>query len=91
MFGPTDNGPAGILMMSHPHNHAHPETVRFWDYSPVFFGWCAPASGNWTLQPGKNYTFRYRILTYDGKITPDQAERFWQDFGNPPQVNLKKI
>ena len=91
MFGPTDTGPAGILMMSHPHNHAHPETVRFWADSPVFFGWCAPASGDWTLLPGKDYTFRYRLLTYDGKITPAQAERFWQDFSNPPQTLLKKM
>ena len=39
--------------------------------------------------PGKEYGLRYRICTYDGEMTADEANRLWNDFAYPPKVFIK--
>ena len=88
--GTTDAAPAGILFMSHPQNHDHPEPMRTWPEANnhQFFNYCPIQENDWKLEPGKTYTFRYRMYAYDGKTSKEDAERIWQDFGNPPKVTL---
>ena len=89
VFGPTATGPAGVLFMSHPENHEHPEPMRIWPTGDVFFNYCPIQKADWTLEPGKHYLLKYRLCVHDGKMTCEAAERFWQDFGNPPTVKVK--
>jgi hypothetical protein len=54
----------------------------------VFFEFCPIRHLSWTLEPGKVYSQRYRLLIYDGKIKPETAERLWTDFAYPPIVRI---
>jgi len=89
MFGPTEMGDAGVMFMGHPENRDFPEPMRIWPSGDVFFNFCPIQKNAWTLEPDNEYVFKYRILVHNGKITPQQAERFWQDFGNPPVITIK--
>lgn len=40
--------------------------------------------------PGKHYTLRYRVFSYDGEMTRERADRLWNDFAYPPKVTIKK-
>jgi len=91
MFGPTANGPAGVLFMSHPQNHQHPEPVRIWPEGYVFFNFCPIQKEDWTLLPNNDYIFQYRLCVYSGQPSVERAERFWQDFAYPPDVKLEKL
>lgn len=97
VFGETESGKAGILFMSHPTNYNHPEPMRIWPDNAnggrgdVFFQFAPTRDKDWKLEPGKDYTLKYRIYVYDGTITADEAERIWQDFGNPPKVKVEKL
>ena len=91
VFGETSKGQAGVLFMSHPLNHEHPEPMRIWPEGYIFFNFCPIQKADWTLSPGNDYVFRYRLCIYSGKITLETAERLWQDFGHPPEVKLEKL
>lgn len=89
VFGPTAKGPAGILFMSHPQNHAHPEPMRIWNNRPeIFFNFCPVQQADWNLVPGHVYVQKYRLYIYDGTLSPDEANRLWNDFGYPPKTEL---
>jgi len=91
VFGQTAKGPAGIVFMSHPQNHEHPEPMRIWPKRNVFFNYCPIQKADWTLEPGRDYVFRYRLYVYAGTITSEAAERLWQDFGHPPKIRLETL
>jgi hypothetical protein len=91
VFGPTAKGPAGVLFMSHPQNHQHPEPMRIWPEGYVFFNFCPIQKEDWTLLPDNDYIFKYRLCVYSGQLSVEQAERLWQDFAYPPEVELEKL
>jgi hypothetical protein len=31
---------------------------------------------------------RYRLIVFDGKMTADEAENYWQAFANPPTITI---
>jgi hypothetical protein len=43
------------------------------------------------MEPGKDYVFRYRFQTFEGKPDVALIEKLWHDFAEPPRVVLKKI
>ena len=94
MFGPTDKGPAGVLIMSHPSNHEHPEPMRIWPSDSnkgrgdIFFNYTPIQKADWTLKPGRDYVFRYRFYVYNGKLPADKADALWADFAQPPKVKV---
>jgi hypothetical protein len=90
VFGETSKGPAGILFMSHPQNHQHPEPMRIWPQGEVFFNFCPIQKADWMLEPGNDYILRYRLYVYDGTVTAEKAESLWQNFANPPEVKLER-
>jgi hypothetical protein len=92
VFGSTENGPCGVLFMSHPQNHEHPEPIRVWgpEFSDVFFNFCPIKKKSWTFVPQKDYTMKYRMYVYDGQIDANFAERLWQGFACQPDIELKK-
>ena len=76
---------AGVLMMGHPANRAHPELLRTWDKQhdgAVFANFNPVQEDSWYFEPGTNYSRRYRVFVYDGEITKDQADRLWEGYKN---------
>jgi methane monooxygenase PmoA-like len=81
---------AGVIHMSHPKNFRHPESMRIWPSGQMFFNWAPSQLGEWVMEPGKSYVFRYRMYVHEGKVDVSVAERAWNDFGNQPVVRLEK-
>ena len=77
--------------MSHTENHEHPEPMRIWPSGDVFFGFCPVVYADWKLMPGNEYVRRYRVLVYDGKLTADEIEKYWQAFTDPPRIEVEWV
>jgi sialate O-acetylesterase len=78
-----EGGSAGVLIMSHPSNHAYPEKLRTWDNhynGAIFINFNPVMSESWTFHPGKTYTRNYRLFIYDGTLSIDAAEQLWKTF-----------
>lgn len=88
MYGITDEGPGGVIFMNHPQNREFPEPMRIWPQGDVYFGYCPVVESGFTIQPGEKYIRKYRVYAYDGDVTPEQAERLWHNFGNPPEIEI---
>ena len=75
---------AGVLMMSRPDNHDHPEKLRTWNSKTnngaIFINFNTVQEKPWVFQPGKKYTRNFRVFVYDGKITAEQAEELWKEY-----------
>ena len=78
-----DNGSAGVLIMGHPSNHAHPEKLRTWDTQhegAIFVNFNPVMDEPWTFVPGQTYTRNYRLFIYDGTLTEEAVEEIWQNY-----------
>ncbi len=79
-----DGSVAGIIMMSHPDNHAHPEKLRTWNqrlhHGAIFINFNSVQDASWTFQPGIKYSRRYRLFVYDGTVATVEAEALWKDY-----------
>jgi len=86
--GESGGKAAGVLIMSHPQNFRHPEPLRLNPQQPqICF---APSQeGEWSIEPGKDYVWRYRFCVHDGEVKADEASRLWADFGEPPAVRVQ--
>jgi len=87
----TKEGRSGILFMSFPANRMHPEPMRVWPEDQngrgdVYFEFCPIRHKDWKIEKGNDYTLRYRLVIFDGKMTPEEAENYWQAFANPPMI-----
>lgn len=86
------NGTNGILFMSYPKNRMHPEPMRVWPIDgnggrgDMFFEFCPIRHEEWQIQPNKEYELKYRMVVFEGEITKEEAESYWQAFANPPQA-----
>lgn len=90
----TAEGRSGILFMSFPANRMHPEPMRVWPEDQngrgdVYFEFCPIRHKNWKLEKGNDYTLKYRLVVFDGKMAPEEAENYWQAFANPPQIVIE--
>ena len=83
-------GTNGILFMSHPSNRMHPEPMRVWPIDSnggrgdMFFEFCPIRHEEWKIAPNKVYQLKYRMVVFDGKLSPDEAEAYWQSFAERP-------
>ncbi len=87
----TQAGRSGILFLSYPANRMHPEPMRVWPEDQngrgdVYFEFCPIRHKDWKLEKGNDYTLKYRLVVFDGKMTPEEAENCWQAFANPPKI-----
>ena len=86
---------AGFMFMATPENYNSPEPLRIWNEfqnrgrGDVYVNFCPTKTVDWNLEPGKTYNLRYRVMAYDGEMTPENAERLWTDFVYPPEVTVK--
>lgn len=82
--GPQQQG--GFLFLAAPDNYDAPEPLRIWDENAnggrgdVFVNFCPAKMKDWVLEPGGTYCLRYRVLTYDGALTPQKAEQLWNEY-----------
>jgi hypothetical protein len=94
--GDVDGGHSGILFMDYPTNYNFPEPMRIWPVNAnkrgdVFFSFSPTRNMDWPLMPGKRYVLKYRMLVYEGTISPAMAENTWENFAHPPKVIITKI
>ena len=77
-------GSAGLLMMAHPDNHAHPEKLRTWSErhynGAIFINFNPVMDEAFVLQTGQTYTRKYRLFVYDGELAPSDAEVIWKNY-----------
>ena len=62
--------------------------MRIWPSGGAFFNYTPIQAEPWTLEPGKDYTFRYRFFVHEGEIDAKRAESAWVDFAEPPVVTV---
>ena len=92
----TKEGRSGILFLSYPANRMHPEPMRVWPVDAnggrgdMYFEFCPIRHKDWKIEKGNDYTLKYRLVIFDGKMSPDEAENYWQAFANPPEINMLK-
>ena len=90
----SPEGNSGILFMSNPRNREHPEPMRMWPSDTqdgkenVFFMFTPIRHNHWLINPGKNYVLKYRLLIFDGELNEEEAEVYWNDFANPPDIKI---
>jgi hypothetical protein len=87
----TKEGRSGILFLSYPANRMHPEPMRVWPENQngrgdMYFEFCPIRHKDWKIEKGNDYTLKYRLIVFDGKMTPEEAENYWQAFANPPLI-----
>ena len=91
---PENKDEPGILFMSHDLNREHPEPMRVWPSDAnegrgdMFFEFCPIRHNDWILEPGREYTLKYRMLVFDNPISPGEAEMYWKSFVNSPEVEI---
>lgn len=93
--GDINSGHSGIVFMSYPGNYNYPEPMRVWpenmnNRGDVFFSFSPTKSKDWSIEPNKPQVLKYRMLVYDGKITPAQAEAAWKNFAEPLKIIVSK-
>ncbi|SKA40929.1 Methane oxygenase PmoA [Chitinophaga eiseniae] len=88
--GTTPQGQAGLLIMNAPANYDSPEPLRVWpenmEGGELMLNYSPTKMKSWTLTNGNEYTLTYRVMVYDGDLTPAEAEAAWKDFAFPPVV-----
>ncbi len=96
--GESTNGKdtEGILFMSHPENRAYPEPMRIWPLDAnggrgdMFFEFCPIRHEEWKIEPNTDYQLKYRMVVFNGELSPEEAEGYWQAFANPPIAEISK-
>jgi hypothetical protein len=92
----TAAGRSGILFMSHPSNRMHPEPMRVWPLDAnggrgdMYFEFVPIRHDDWKLEPKQNYTLKYRMIVFDGKMDAVTAEKYWNSFAKNPQIEILK-
>lgn len=90
------NGTNGILFMSYPENQSHPEPMRIWPVDgnggrgDMFFEFCPIRHKEWKIEPNKSYQLKYRMVVFDGTLSAEEAEAYWQAFATKPEIEILK-
>lgn len=92
----VDKGRSGILFLSHPSNRMHPEPMRIWPLDAnngrgdMYFEFVPIRHDDWKLEPKQNYTLKYRMIVFDGKLDATTAEMYWNSFARNPEILIEK-
>ena len=87
-------GTSGILFMSNPENKMHPEPMRIWPIDSnggrgdMFFEFCPIRHEEWKIEASTAYELKYRMVVFDGELTAEEAEAYWQSFAHPPKATI---
>jgi hypothetical protein len=85
--GNIDGKVAGFAVLGHPENFRAPQPLRLHPTEP-YASIAPPKAGPFSIEPGRNYITRFRIVSVDG--APDAAllDRLWDDYATPPSVQV---
>ncbi|MCE4563427.1 PmoA family protein [Maribellus sp. CM-23] len=92
----TEEGRSGILFLSHPSNRMHPEPMRVWPLDAnggrgdMYFEFVPIRHNDWKLDSKQDYTLKYRMIVFDGKMDVETAEKFWNSFAGNPTIEMSK-
>jgi hypothetical protein len=92
----VEAGRSGILFLSHPSNRMHPEPMRVWPLDAnggrgdMYFEFVPIRHDDWKLEPKQNYTLKYRMIVFDGRMDAKTAEMYWNSFAKNPKVEFEK-
>ncbi len=86
--GTVGGKPVGIAVFDSPSSFRHPTTWHARAYGLFAanpFGWREFNSdkskdGSWTILQGESLAFRYRVLIYDGEMTPARLEELYRQY-----------
>ncbi len=90
-------GRSGILFLSHPSNRMHPEPMRVWPLDSnggrgdMYFEFVPIRHDDWKLEPNQNYTLKYRMIVFDGKLDAEKAEKYWNSFAKNPVIKQIEV
>ncbi len=91
----VSEGRSGILFLSHPSNRMHPEPMRIWPMDAnngrgdMYFEFVPIRHDNWKLESKQNYTLKYRMVIFDGKMDAKTAEMYWNSFETNPEIEFE--
>ncbi len=91
----TQSGRSGILFLSHPSNRMHPEPMRVWPLDgnggrgDMYFEFVPIRHEDWKLETKQNYTLKYRMIIFDGKMDAETAEMYWNSFASNPAIEFE--
>ena len=91
-FGTVSGQKVGIVVFDHPKSFRHPTTWHARGYGLLAanpfgareFTRDPAKDGSWTIPEGKSLEFRYRVLIYDGELTPDQIAAAYKQYAAQP-------
>jgi Methane oxygenase PmoA len=79
--GRVDGMPTGMVILMHPSNFRFPQPLRLNPKNPQLC--IAPSQdGDWSIDPGKPYISKYRILVFDGAPDAKWIEAQWSAYSN---------
>lgn len=79
--GQVDGAPTGMVILIHPSNFRFPQPLRLNPKNPQLC--IAPSQdGDWSIEPGKPYISKYRILAFDGLPDPKWIDAQWTAYSN---------
>jgi len=88
--GKVDGKMVGFAMLGHPENFRAPQTFRIHPKHP-YMAFAPVKDGPFTIEPGKPYVSRFRIVSFDGPVDRELIERLWRDYATPPKVTVEVL
>jgi hypothetical protein len=82
--GKIGGAQASIGFLCHPSDFRFPQPLRIHPDEP-FFNWAVPQGGDFSIEPGKPYTARYRFIVADGPLKAGDMDAAWAAYGEGPQ------
>ncbi len=89
MKGDVGGKPASIGFLAHPSNFRAPEPLRLHPGMP-YFCFAPTQQGDFTTEPGRPMTWRYRMVVRDGPLEARELELLWAGFADPPRAAVAK-
>lgn len=91
-YGTVAGHNVGIVVFEHPKSFRHPTTWHARDYGLLAanplglreFTGDPGKDGSWTLPEGSSLKFRYRVVIYDGKLSPAQLANTYSEYVSHP-------
>ena len=77
-----------VIIFCHPDNYRAPQPLRIHPRDP-YFNFSPVRIGPMKIEPGQPYVSQYRVLAADGKISDQEAQKLWQDYADPPQIQIR--
>jgi len=81
---------AGVAILAHPQNSKQPEAV-FVDPDEPVMGFAPTKNESIVVRPGWPLRLKYRFVVLDGKPDSKLFDRLWNDFANPPAVDVRLL